>query len=111
MLKTILVIDSANNCAYDCFGADDMLFSEIFPGESQDIEFIEDFLKRHPGEELDFLFDRMWRTPIPRQLIRGIDGILFYDLLHKKEFYPNKKDSDLDLTGRAFSYGNLRNPY
>ncbi|MFC4671246.1 hypothetical protein ACFO5X_22030 [Seohaeicola nanhaiensis] len=43
---------------------------------------------------------RMWRRPVARKDIRGIDGILFYELTHKKKFYPNKRDSDLDGWGR-----------
>ena len=97
--RTILIVDGALNCAYDCFDAEPEFFDVIFPGDGQDIEFIEDFLERC-GDEYDEAFMRMWRRPVARKDIRGIDGILFYELTHKKKFYPNKRDSDLDGWGR-----------
>ena len=100
LMKTILVIDGADNCAYDCFSAEDRLFEAIFPGDGQDIEFIEDFLKRDPNDEYDTLFAELWKRPIRKADISGIDGVLFYELEHKKEYYPNKRDSDLDGIGR-----------
>jgi hypothetical protein len=99
-VKTILIIDGADNCAYDCFGTDDKLFKVIFPNVGQDIEFIEDFLERAPGDEHEILFAKMWDTPIDKKEVAGIDGILFYGLLRKKIYYPNKRDSDLNGIGR-----------
>ena len=99
-MKTILVIDGAENCAYDCFSADDELFGAIFPEVGQNIEFIEDFILRVPMGTFDDQFQMMWKRPIAKKYVRGIDGILFYELLHKKKFYPTKRDSDLDGTGR-----------
>lgn len=101
-VKTIMIVDEADNCAYDCFFATERLFVAIFPEEDQNIEFIEDFMSRQQGEELDQEFSSMWKRPVLKQEVRGIDGILFYGLLHKKKFYPNKRDSDLDGSGRQF---------
>ncbi len=99
-MKTVLIIDGASNCAYDCFEATDQLFIAIFPEADQDIEFIEDFQSRNPKGKFDKDFTEMWARPIKKKDIRGIDGVLFYELLEKKQFYPNKKDSDLDGIGR-----------
>jgi uncharacterized protein YozE (UPF0346 family) len=99
-MKTILVIDGADNCAYDCFSADEALFQAIFPGKDQDIEFIEDFLERETTNKFDLSFAEMWNRPVIKKDIVGIDGIFFYELLHKKKFYPNKQDRDLSKTGR-----------
>jgi hypothetical protein len=100
-MKTILIIDGADNCAYDCFQADEELFKAIFPNDGQDIEFIEDFLEREPTDKYDAAFSKMWNAPVARKEILGIDGVLFYKLLHKRAFYPNKRDSDLDGNGRS----------
>ena len=102
-MKTILVIDGAENCAYDHFQADDDFFGALFPAEGQDIEFIEDFQSRHPEGSFASQFDLLWKSPVPKKQVQGIDGILFYGLLHKKLHYPNKKDSDLNGSGRAWS--------
>jgi hypothetical protein len=94
-VKTILVIDGAENCAYDHFQATEDFFALLFPGEGQDIEFIEDFWERHAEDDLG-------ARPVRKRDVHGIDGILFYGLLRKKIYYPNKKDSDLDATGRGW---------
>ena len=99
-MKTIQIIDGAENCAYDCFSADEKLFKAVFPKKGQNIEFIEDFLGRVPDGSLDELFEMMWQRPVAKKDVRGIDGILFYELVNKKKFYPNKRDSDLDGLGR-----------
>ena len=96
-----MIIDGALNCAYDCFSVEDEFFRLIFPLPGQDIEFIEDLLDRQTEEGLADYFTKLWLNRIERKQIRGIDGILFFELLHKKEFYPNKKDSDLDGIGRG----------
>ena len=99
-MKTIQIIDGAENCAHDCFSADEDLFTAIFPGERQNIEFIEDFMARNPNGQFDSLFTAMWRRPVAKKDVRGIDGTLFYELLNKKKYYPNKRDSDLSGLGR-----------
>lgn len=100
-MKTILVIDGADNCAYDCFRTTDEFFKVLFPAEGQDIDFIEDFIQRCGDRSYDDEFNQLWNSPIRKKDVSGIDGILFYELLHKKEFYPNKMDSDLDERGRS----------
>ena len=102
-MKTIMIIDGADNCAYDCFLASNELFKIIFSADGQDIEFFEDLSKRVNFEEVDPLFTEMWENPISKKNVQGIHGILFYDLIRKKEFYPNKRDTDLDEVGRSFS--------
>lgn len=99
-MKTIMVIDGAENCAYDCFLASEPLFDRIFPGRGQDIDFIEDVLARE-GEALDGEFAAMWSRRVRKRDVQGIDAMLFYGLLHKKRFYPNKRGADLDDGGRA----------
>jgi hypothetical protein len=106
-VRTILVIDGAENCAYDCFSASDDLFRAIFPGEGQDVEFFEDFQARHPEGDQDEEFRMMWQRPVARKAIRGIDGLLFYDLEHKKRFYPNRRESDLSLPVSPDVFENL----
>lgn len=111
-MKTVLIVDGADNCAYDFFGASDGLFRIIFPEEGQDIEFIEDLLDRESEDYLEPLFRAMWANPIHKKHVNGIDGILFYELhSRKKKFYPNKRDSDLDQIGRSFSTVGLLQEY
>ncbi len=99
-MKTIQIVDGADNCAYDCFLADDELFAAIFPNTGQDIEFIEDFLARTPEVAFDDLFEHMWSRRLDKTEIQGIHGTLFYELTSKKKFYPNKRESDLDGKAR-----------
>lgn len=103
-MKNIMIIDGAINCAYDIYQATDDEFNFIFPMKNQDIQFIEDI---ENIQRLDNILKNIWSRPIPKKNANGIDGILFYELIQKKEFYPNKKDSDLDYNGRSFSTINL----
>ena len=50
-MKSIQVIDGADNCAYDVFSISDKSFEKIFP-DGQDIEFIKDLIHRL-GENRD----------------------------------------------------------
>ncbi|WP_414833989.1 hypothetical protein [Afifella sp. YEN Y35] len=96
----VLIVDGALNCAYDVFSFTEDEFHKIFPGDGQDIAFLEDL--QDSGMNLDFL-QAVWGRPVAKKDVKGIHGILFIQLYEKKEFYPNLKDSDLDGTGRAFS--------
>ena len=101
-MKTILVIDGAENCAYDHLQATEEFFAVLFLGDRQDTEFIEDFCERHINDDLEAEFAQLWARPVRKREVTGIDGILFYGLLIKNIFYPNKRDSDLDATGRGW---------
>ena len=101
--KNVMIIDGAENCAYDIFSVSDEFFLLLFPASGQDIEFIEDVLSRHSGGELDRSFDEMWKHPVSKKDVIGIDGILFYELAKKKRFYPTKRDSDLSSNGSRAS--------
>jgi len=101
-MKNILVVDGADNCAYDIYSCSDDDYSAIFPGAGQDIEFVEDFFARTGEQEASKITARLWANPIRKRDVRGIDGTLFFGLLAKKNFYPNKQDSDLNGTGRPW---------
>ena len=98
-MKNIMVIDGAKNCTYSIFEVSEKNFRVIFPGE-QDIEFAEDLIDRIGNEKAEKVLKPLWKKRIPRTNAMGIHGILFYELLFKKEYYPNKKESDLDTVGR-----------
>jgi hypothetical protein len=99
----VMIIDGADNCAYDIFSVPEEFFRLLFPNPYQDIEFIEDVMLRHKLGELDASFEEMWRHPVLKKETEGIHGILFYELTKKKRFYPTKRDSDLsDNGGRAW---------
>jgi hypothetical protein len=92
-MKNIQVIDGAENSVYDIFGATEEEFVLIFP-EGQDIAFIDEVMAREPKKKLDDAFSRIWKRRIPKRDAMGIHGILFYELEHKKQFYPTRKDEE-----------------
>jgi hypothetical protein len=101
IMKNIQVIDGANNCAYDVYSATEEEFLLIFPEPEQDIQFIEDIQE---SENVKKALSQIWKRRLEKPKINGIHGTLFYELIHKKQFYPNKKDSDLTANlGRAQS--------
>ncbi len=101
----IMVVDDAPNCAYDVFSISEELFQALFPTPGQNIEFIEDVDDRIPEAELNRLAQGMWDHPVEKHAVSGMHGILFYGLRdEKKQFYPTKRDSDLDAGGRAWRH-------
>jgi hypothetical protein len=92
-MKNIQVIDGALNAVYDVFAATDEEFALIFP-DGQDITFIGEVQSRGNKKELDEAFERIWRRRIPKRDAMGIHGTLFYELDHKKQYYPTRRDEE-----------------
>jgi hypothetical protein len=103
-MKNVMIIDGAVNCAYDIFQMTEEQFKTIFPVEGQDIAFIDEIDEKTLN---NINFAEIWRRPVAKKSVDGIAGTLFYQLPQKKEFYPNRKDSDLDFRGRGFSLQDL----
>ena len=98
-MKNIQVIDGAMNSEYAIFRVSDELFHLIFPEAGQDIEFIEDAVRRMGKKQAQILNTEICQeTRVPKTKVRGIHGTLFYQLKkEKKMFYPNKRESDLEV--------------
>ena len=92
-MKNIQVIDGAKNSVYDIVRATEEEFALIFP-HGQDIAFIDEVLARGPKKRLEETFALMWSRRIPKRDVMGIHGILFYELEHKKQYYPTRKDEE-----------------
>lgn len=91
VVKNIQVIDGALNAVYDIFQATEQEFSLIFPA-GHDIAFIDEVMERGPRAELDQAFAQIWTRRIPKTQAMGIHGVLFYELEHKKCYYPTRQD-------------------
>jgi hypothetical protein len=96
-MKNIQVIDGARNSVYDIFRATDEEFSLIF-SEGEDIAFIDEVMSRHTSTEkleiLNSAFNNIWTRRIAKRDAQGIHGILFYQLEHKKMYYPTRRDEE-----------------
>lgn len=92
-MKNIQVIDGAQNCVYDIFAATDEEFSVIFPTD-QDVAFIDEVLARAPAEVLQEALAKVWTRRLRKAEAEGIHGTLFYELEHKKVYYPNRRDEE-----------------
>lgn len=104
-MKNIQIIDEMPNSAYDVFSCEEADFEKIFQNGT-DIEFIEDVTSRMSEEEANDIFSRLWERPVKKTLVQGIHGTLFYGLADKKrQFYPNKREADLDYKGRGWEHG------
>jgi hypothetical protein len=92
-MKNVQVIDGALNAVYDIFAATDEEFALIFP-DGQDVAFIGEVRARGNIKELDEAFAHVWRRGIPKRDAMGIHGTLFYELDHKKQYYPTRRDEE-----------------
>ena len=90
-MKNIQVIDGAENCAYDIFAASDETFALIFTNDT-DIAFAEDLPEDNPVVAAGF--EEMWRNRVPKAKANGIHGTLFYQLEHKRQYYPTLRDEE-----------------
>jgi hypothetical protein len=93
-LKNIQVIDGANNCTYSIFAATDAEFEAIFPAGA-DIEFVEDFFERRGDEVAGKIQGELWKRPVEKGHVQRIHGTLFYQLIHKKRYYPTNRESEM----------------
>ena len=94
-MKNVQVIDGAENCTYPIYAMEDEEFLLIFPEPGQDIEFIEDVMERLSKEQVSFAFKSIWNRELNKRTVTGIHGTLFYELYHKKKYYPTKRDSEM----------------
>lgn len=93
-MKNIQVIDGAENCVYDIFAATDAEFALIFPLH-QDVAFIDEvYAEGRDTAALNQAFAAIWTRRVPKSQAMGIHGQLFYELEHKKSYYPNRRDED-----------------
>lgn len=92
-MKNIQVIDGADNCVYDIFQATDQEFALVFP-VGEDVAFIDEVYARGQKDALDRAFSSIWSRRIPKATAHGIHGLLFYELAHKKRYYPSRRDEE-----------------
>lgn len=95
-MKNIQVIDGAINCAFSIYQISEEGFYTIFPGECQNIEFIDDLIVRLGERRAGELLTQVWQHRVEKEDIVGLHGTLFFEMEFKKKFYPNKRESDLD---------------
>jgi hypothetical protein len=98
IVKNIQVIDGADNCTYDIYAATDEEFDEIFPGGT-DVEFSEDFFDRVGEERGTEITRQLWKRFVNKKDVQGVHGTLFYQLTHKKRYYPTKRESEMVALG------------
>jgi hypothetical protein len=94
-MKNIQVIDRSMSSDYAIYAVTEEEFGKIFPGERQNVEFIEDLIDRLGRQEAAKLLGNVWERRVTKREVSGIHGTLFYELLWKKEYYPAKNDTEM----------------
>lgn len=98
-MKNIQVIDRGENCIFPIYQATEEEFQRIFPEQGQDIEFIEDFIKRMGRRAAGLILTRIWERPILKFEAMGIHGTLFYEYADRRHHFPDsKRECDLSRT-------------
>ncbi|MEZ5292844.1 MAG: hypothetical protein R2745_17315 [Vicinamibacterales bacterium] len=92
-MKNIQVIDGADNAVYDVFAAPDDVFDLVFP-QGTDVAFIEDINQRPDAERVFKALETIWANRLPKSQAQGIHGLLFYQLLKKRQYYPTLRDEE-----------------
>lgn len=97
-MKNIQIIDGAVNATYNIFQASDDEFAESFPGSDQDIEVVEDYVKRVGEDEARTTLSKLWKRPIYKHDVKGIHGTLYYDYEEKVRYLPESR-REIDRRG------------
>ncbi len=97
-MKNIQIIDGASNATYNLFQATDDEFAEIFPGSGQDIEVVEDYVRRVGEDEARKTLSKLWERPIYKHDAKGIHGTLYYDYKEKARYLPESR-REIDRSG------------
>jgi hypothetical protein len=94
-MKNVLITDGARNCEYSIFAMTDDEFRMVFPGDRQNVEFIEDVVDRIGDDRVASLLTPVWQREVKKPDVIGIHGTLFYQLHWKKKYYPTKNDQEM----------------
>ena len=95
-MKTIQIIDRAQNCVFSIFQAQEDEFAILFPGQGQDVQFAADIPKLKDPNKAAEALNRLWTRPIRKCDAHGIHGTLFYDLERYRQVYPTKREDEVD---------------
>lgn len=91
-MKNIQIIDRAENATFSVFQVTEDEFSAIFPGEKQDIELIEDFIKRCGSDDrAACVLTPIWERPILKRDALGIHGTLYFGYEDRRRYLPTTK--------------------
>jgi hypothetical protein len=94
-MENVQVIDGALNCDYAVFAFTDDEFIAVFPHAEQDVEFVEDFIRRVGAAKAEQVLAPVWARRINKIDMIGLRGTLFYELEHKKKYYPTKREAEI----------------
>jgi hypothetical protein len=95
-MKNIQVIDAAENCGFCICAVAEKDFYLIFPAPGQDVEFIDDVVKRLGEPLAGELVRRATGGRIEKAKLKGLHGTLFFGLPERRKWYRNKRETDLD---------------
>jgi hypothetical protein len=100
-MKNIQLVEPAENCAFLVHSVSEKDFKLVFPAKGQDIEFVEDLLARLGKRRAGQVLSRLFRRYVDKQQIHGIHGTLFLMCEGRKQYFPNKRETDLDGVPRG----------
>ena len=87
-MKNIMIVDSADNCAYSVFQTTETEFGLLFPLPGQDIQFHDELPK---GKKAARALTEIWTRPILKKNVIGIHGMIFYLHPEKKPHFPKSR--------------------
>ena len=85
------MIDGADNCTYSIFAMTSKEFSQIFPSDGQDIEFIEDVVSRLGEDQVAALMNPIWTRMLTKSEVMGIHGTLFIWFVEQEEVLSDEE--------------------
>lgn len=105
-MKNVQIIDGAENCSFSICAIPEREFQRLFPGENQDVEFIEDSVERLGEGAVGSIMKLAKQEVLNKAEVKGIHGTLFIGLPERRAFYPNRRAADVDqspIQGKAIA--------
>ncbi len=94
-MKNVQIIDGADNCAFSIFQLTEAEFSQVFPGDSQDMEFAEDFSERPGSAAATIFLTKVWERPIRKNEVIGLHETLYFGTQNRRDLFPaSKREQD-----------------
>ena len=101
-MKNIQIVDGAKNATLSIFQATNEEFAAIFPGDGQDIETRESFVRRVGRKDADHVLGPIWQRPVLKSEALGIHGTLYYVDVERRKALPRTK-REIDYPDAALS--------
>lgn len=94
-MKTIQIVDYADNATFSIYAIEQEKFEKIFP-HGKEIEFSDFFFDRLGEKKASRIYQELWTCRVDRKKIHGIDGTLYFGEYYQEWMDDFKKNGTIN---------------